>query len=115
MLGSLGPRYVFTESGYQMDYTLSVREGNWKLIHVPNPVDRSLMTGSEYELYDLESDPGETRNLVEERPQVVEGLKRVLKEWSEPWIEAAYRNPGSAREILDEEVLERLRALGYIE
>ena len=73
------------------------------------------MTGSEYELYDLGSDPGETRNLVAERPQVVEELRRVLKEWSEPWIEAAYRNPGRAWEIRDEGTLERLRALGSID
>jgi arylsulfatase A-like enzyme len=28
--------FVFAESGYHIDYMLSVRDSKWKLIHVPN-------------------------------------------------------------------------------
>lgn len=62
------PRYVFTESGYQIDYTLSVRDGTWKLIYVPNELDRSLQEGTEYELYNLRTDPGELHNLYAHAP-----------------------------------------------
>jgi len=33
------------------------------------------------ELYDLEADPGETRNLADEKPEVVRALERELNDW----------------------------------
>jgi len=105
---------VFMESGYQLDYTLSVWEGRWKLIHIPSPIDRLWTKGSEYELYNLERDPGELRNLYETRPAVATRLRQKLEQWSAPWIEAAYNTVGTSNVQLDEEMRERLRALGYL-
>lgn len=39
---------------------------------------------SEYELYDYQADPLETRNLVDERPDVVRRMKRILASYPEP-------------------------------
>ncbi|MBI4892869.1 MAG: arylsulfatase [Acidobacteria bacterium] len=50
---------------------LAVRRGPWKLILATKP-------GESPELYNLESDPGETRNAAEERPGVVAELSRIL-------------------------------------
>jgi arylsulfatase A-like enzyme len=102
------------ESGYHLDYTLSVWEGKWKLIHVPNKLDRALMTGSEYELYNLQEDPGELNNLYASKPQVAARLSRTLKEWSQPWVETAYKVPGTTGIGVDEKTLEQLRSLGYL-
>ena len=104
--------FIFAESGYQLDYTISVREGKWKLIHVPNKVDRSLMTGSEYELYNLETDPGELQNLYNKEPEISTRLVKVLKEWSDPWIEEAYVTFGIGESDMDKETLEHLRKYG---
>jgi arylsulfatase A-like enzyme len=53
----------------------SLRRGDWKLVRFygdgPDRVDR-------YELYDLEDDPGETRDLAAARPQKVRELKAQL-------------------------------------
>jgi hypothetical protein len=39
---------------------------------------------AEYELYDYETDPGETRNLAASEPEVVARLRRALNEYAEP-------------------------------
>ncbi len=106
---------VFAEAGYQLDYSLTVRDRQHKLIFVPNPQDRSLMRGGPYELYDLRADPGETRDLHAARPEVVGRLRAVLERWSAPWIKTAYARPSGAAPRVSPAVLQRLRALGYVE
>lgn len=105
---------VFTESGFQFDYTLAVRDGNWKLIFVPNPIDQSLMRGRSHELYDLAADPAELVDLAAARPEIVERLSGELRRWSRPWIRRAYSQAKDV-EIGDEETRARLRSLGYLD
>ena len=107
-------RHVFTESGYQLDFTLSVRDSTWKLIHNPNEIDQSLMAGSEYELYNLDSDPGELHNVYLAEPEVTARLRAVLENWSGPWIAAAYATGSSGGLPLDPATRERLYSLGYL-
>ena len=62
-------------------------------------------------LYDLESDPGEQRNLAAERPDIVAELERVVEDRQA----LARENPSSeAAPILDAEAREQLRDLGYL-
>ncbi|MEW6074535.1 MAG: sulfatase [Planctomycetota bacterium] len=61
-----------------------------------------------YELYDLAADPGETRNLAPERPDLVEELKVLLPPWGEPTSLGAGAEP-------DEKTKSQLRDLGYVE
>ncbi len=94
-------RPLFAETSPMREDTLrSVRMGRHKLIH-----DRR--TGR-VEVYDLEADPGETRDLSGERRDLVERLSSVLEAFQHdsPEPEAA---PPPSKE--DEE---RLRALGYL-
>lgn len=73
---------------------LSLRRGNWKYIE-PNPRGpaRSPNTGVETgnspqpQLYDLAQDPGETRNLAEQRPEILAEMRerlRLLREAPRP-------------------------------
>jgi arylsulfatase A-like enzyme len=105
---------VYTESGYHLDFTLSIRDGRWKLIHVPNPIDRTLQRGTEYELYDWRADPGETANMVETNPVEVDRLRTQLDAWAAPWREAAYRRSPALNVAPDDAAKQRLRALGYL-
>ncbi len=81
--------------------TSVVFSGNLKLIHRLNGLS---------ELFDLESDPGEQRNLMaSEDPRIVTARAQMLKEVTL----RAVRGPGPAPR-LSEDAKERLRALGYL-
>jgi arylsulfatase A-like enzyme len=69
------------------------------------------------ELYDLQNDPGETKNLVDQEPVLAAELKRRLLTWIEESAAAAEvpRSETANLQRLSEEVKERLRTLGYIE
>ena len=64
-----------------------------KLVMAPKP-----------ELYDLSKDPGETKNLIEELPDVARGLASEL-----PGLDVSPVEPRS----VDRETLEKLKSLGY--
>ena len=105
---------VFSESGYQYEYQLSVRDERHKLISVPNAFDRALMSGGPYELYDLTADPGELRDLSESQPDLVRALTSRLDAWASPWVARAYGRMSKVQEV-DDEALRQLRALGYVD
>jgi arylsulfatase A-like enzyme len=106
---------VFFAAGYQLDFITGVRRGAWKLTHVPNEMDRGLMNGAEYELYDLSADPGELDNLYERREDVAGPLRQALHEWSAPWWDRAITaTPGGPGPQIDEQTLQKLKELGYL-
>ncbi len=105
--------FAFTESGYTDRWQRAVRDSRWKLIQVRDPADRAQMTGSEWELYDLALDPGETKNLARAFPDEVARLAAVLGEW-ESRGPAEPVQPIPAVPI-DRETEQRLRNLGYVE
>lgn len=79
-------------------------EGDFKLIR-----NGPTQLRPTWELYDLASDPGEHRNLVDEQPDVAAQLRSVL----EPLRSRPEVRSGEVE--LDEPTRERLRALGYVE
>jgi arylsulfatase A-like enzyme len=76
-------RPVFTESGYLKEFETSVRKGRFKLIHVGTRYMAGFLTGKPYELYDVVADPGETKNLVDEKPDTLEELRAELDAFME--------------------------------
>jgi arylsulfatase A-like enzyme len=72
-----------------------VRDGGWKYIAAPRP-----------EFFDLRLDPGETTNLLTERPAEASRLEAVVARWSGP-------EPGVSPAV-PPEVQARLGALGYV-
>jgi arylsulfatase A len=73
---------------HSIDGRFAVRDGPWKLCFCAgsggwgSPKDREAETRGlpSLQLYHLGEDPGETRNLVAEHPEIVERLQAVLRE-----------------------------------
>jgi arylsulfatase A-like enzyme len=63
--------------------------------------------GEVFELYDLESDPGQLRNVASDRPETVRQLAAALDEAVEGWVELEPVDESTA-------TVELLRELGYI-
>jgi arylsulfatase A-like enzyme len=81
----------------------SIRDGDLKLIETVKPF--------KVELYDLSSDPAETKDLFDERGTDARRLYRALAKWR------SQRKPVTGEAVpapLDKEQLERLRSLGYL-
>ena len=55
--------------------TFSMREGRWKFLVNPD--------GSGAQLYDLEADEGETKNLVKQEPERVASMSAQMAKWAE--------------------------------
>ena len=79
----------YSEATWQLKR--AVRAGRWKLIHALAPDPHG---GPMRELYDLESDPQEQRNVVEEHPEVAEELGEKLR----IWVEKRLREVGRAED-----------------
>jgi arylsulfatase A-like enzyme len=99
----LATRVLFGEADHyrnQHDETRSVRRGRFKLIYNRATRERSL--------YDLETDPGERRDLAAEHPELAQALMAGLREFMAGQVES---NTGS---VLSDEDIEHLRSLGYV-
>jgi arylsulfatase A len=59
--------------GDTRDDALAVRIGPWKLIE-----SKSVKGGKQHQLYDLVNDPGETKNIAAEQPEVVKEIAAAL-------------------------------------
>ncbi len=104
-------RQAFSEAGsrWNQGYFTSVQEQTWKLVQ-RRPGRRNAGKPLRYELYDLASDPLETRDLAAERPEEVRRLRAALLGWMKEGAGAAPK--GQEQET--EEQLKALRALGYV-
>lgn len=91
-------KYVFSFD--RGEYTL--RTEKWKLIY----------SGQSWELYNLEMDPGELRNLVDERPDKFKQLKQELENWKKHITSPI---PSEKGPPLIEEDKKALRSLGYVQ
>lgn len=87
LLGQKQPErpFLYRESpGY--DGQQCIRVGNWKAIRLnlhPRPRQKDKQPG-EIELYDLEKDPSESRNVAAQHPDIVAKLGAMMKEQHVP-------------------------------
>jgi arylsulfatase A-like enzyme len=82
---------------------LSVRTDDWKLIF-DETRQRSF-------LYDVRSDPGETRDVAADKPEVAAVLLDRLNRW---WAETGGRDVDAAPSEASPDMRDRLKSLGYL-
>lgn len=58
-----------------------IRDDRWKLLHASGFGRESFEGAPRFELYDLAHDPGESKNLIGEKPDVVQRLKKSYNRW----------------------------------
>jgi len=79
----------------------SVRSGRWKYIHAPKE-----------ELYDLEADPGESKNLFADQPEAASDMRRLLKRAERELAGSEVKADDTPP--LDAEAIAKLQSLGYL-
>ncbi len=84
-----------------------IREGKYKLIQVPD-------AGLE-ELYDLAQDPSESRNLLADSSPEVDSVAGPLRHKLEAWAAAARPLPTYFVHGEQNDVIDRLKSLGYLD
>jgi len=102
----------------------AVRKGGYKYIWIENPdiyKDRTFKDIQQYELFDLKNDPGEKNNIY----ALNRGLAREYHKILEQHLKETGRirktlrgdsfKPGNENNQIDEDVIEKLKGLGYIE
>ena len=97
-------RHLYCESLYPTKYEantlLGIMTKRWKYIQTTRP-----------ELYDLQNDPGEERNLAEAEPHRARILKYRLAQVLEQTVR---QEKGQGKEPLSAEALKHLHSLGYV-
>lgn len=105
-------RHIYAEGYLKGNLVLSDRVRyplmTWAIV---SPERWKLISDSDgrVELYDLEKDPGEQRNLAGERTDISRKLLAALEDWKRRLPLAQ-----SAKRRIDPRAIERLRALGYV-
>lgn len=105
----LDNRELFAEALIYFEEQKGVFDGNFKYVY-------SEMTHKE-ELYDLNKDPFEQFNIIAAEDEIAQYYRDTLNDWllaSESIYESLPRDDRSATAELDEETLQQLRGLGYI-
>jgi arylsulfatase len=62
-------------TGWELFGNRAIRQGDWKLLWMCKPFG-----ASQWQLFDLKSDPGETRDLAAEKPEIRD---RLAKHWDD--------------------------------
>ena len=106
------PKYVFMESGRRRLSQVSVRQGPWKLVHTRAPEDRHWYHLPELALFNLETDPAESQNVIGGNPDVAAELRVALENWVATSVKPVKANAPQPRK-LDAATKEAMRALGY--
>jgi choline-sulfatase len=101
---------IFAETKEDLIFK-SMIDGNWKIIHKDKDW---TVDPREYEIYDLQSDPFEQKNLIYRNPVATHYLTKKLVRWVQGQKLLAHLSKKGLEKELTEKEIEELKALGYI-
>lgn len=102
-------RDLFAEALIYFEEQKGIFDQNYKYVYSE--------VSSKEELYDLQKDPGEERNIIASEEELAEKYRNTLEEWrtaSQSIHESLPKEDADATAHLDEETMQQLKALGYI-
>jgi hypothetical protein len=109
-MGTMDERAIFSEVSYIdvgiRSFKQSAIMGRWK-------ITRNMKNNS-YELYNVETDQDERKNVAGENREIVEGMKGLLEEWEKENQTIADDDGLHDTITMQRELKLRLRSLGYI-
>ncbi len=103
------PAAIFAEEDHQGNVLRALRGQEWKIIEANAGNPRGL---APVELYRIDQDPGEQRNVAQDQGEVLAGQQKALEDASKGAIQNAAKR--DSQEI-DEDSQRLLKELGYIE
>ena len=105
-------RPTVTQSGAGQ---LAVRHRRWKYIFDPRPSTALVPVLEHEQLYDLQEDPMETRNVIAEHPRLTDKMRSIADQWVQLVRQRAgmFHSPPVQDSTLEPELLEQLKSLGY--
>jgi hypothetical protein len=99
----------------------AILEGTYKVIFTPWPAERNMgvaVPAAPLEIFDLAADPAETTDLsprlADLPPEVIRMVAAVRARGTEKKPAPIGEDGGSPQEPVSDELLQRLKALGYI-
>ncbi len=101
---------IFLETGSNLDKKAIVY-GKWKLIHTGLEWTDDIR---EYELYNLDTDPGERTDLIGRGPIITQYLRNRLFNWVTAQEKLVDIGKEDIEKTLTQKEIEELKALGYI-
>jgi len=82
-------------------HSCMVRKGKWKLVHPSGTQTHGFKGEPKWELYDLEADQGETKNLIADQPEVKADLLAEYEKWFESVSKERLDQPGPPYIVID--------------
>lgn len=109
------PVYIDSGEGRltRANYIRSVWSWPYHLVYVPSPDYQRMMQNSLFELYNVENDWYETRNLMAREPEIANKLKDELLKWVKS--SSTIPQPVQKTPEYDPEAIEQMEALGYVQ
>ena len=113
-------RIAFAESGTnaRRNWLKMARDERFVLHYIPTRKEQNWVAGAdnEFPLFDLSTDPGETRDVSAQHPEVTERLKRQISRWWQADRFACETDAETCDQnrAVDKETTEQLKALGYL-
>ena len=101
----MAPRTTFMQihrgTQPQRYHNFMVRDSMWKLVHPSGFGTQTFAGEADFQLYNLEEDPGEGTNLKDKYPHKLNYLKGLYDDWFDDVMSNVLENPGPPDIIID--------------
>lgn len=114
---TVNARPIYVEAGEggltRQNFTRSMWIWPFHFVYVPSLNYQRMMQHMPFELYNVEKDPYEARNIVEQDPQRAKDYEKQLFKWMQS--SPNFKTPSSKTPDYDPQAIEQMESLGYVQ